>query len=392
MEDAKRETSQTTTQPAVNSHPISKGESAAKLANKLAKRSATISASISTSAATEKEELEALAQMQARFSASGLAYDGDDLVKGESFSTSLWARLKPALAIQAGMRSATLNINGLDLCFWQGGDKRKPVLVLIHGFSSSKENWGLVARPLLKHFHVLAPDVNGFGNSGFDRDLDWSLPAQADRLIAWLDELDITSAYIVGNSMGGALAALIASKKPDIAAGVCLMNAAGVPGSRLSMLEVGILSGKNYLVPSSRGDALRMFGIAVNNHSRWLGRGFGLLLAGDLIQRENRHRFLFTEMVDSLHSVYQCLPLIKAQTLVLWGDSDQVLDCSSTDVFKARIADANVFVLPTVGHLPMIEAPKDTITLISAFATQAINDLATSKPAAGIEVAELAVS
>ena len=319
----------------------------------------------------QQRDLQTLAQLESRFMASGLASSSEGL-SNKAIPSSLWSRVKPALAVQAGMKTATAEVDGLALDYWDGGQKNKPVIVLIHGFSASKENWALITRSLLANYRVLAPDVFGFGNSDFDASQDWSLAKQAERLTKWLEQMGVSSAYLVGNSMGGAIAALISATNPAMVSGLCLMNAAGVPSARLSMLEVGILGGENFLVPSSRSEALRLFSIAVNQSNKWLGRGFGLLLAGDLMLRRARHQYLFTEMVKSLKSVYLSLDTIQAETLVLWGDSDQVLDCSSVDVFKARIDNANVFVMPQLGHLPMLEAPKDTAGIIKAFAASAL--------------------
>ena len=58
---------------------------------------------------------------------------------------------------------------------------------------------------------------------------------------------------------------------------------------------------------------------------------------------------------------------IKAPTLVLWGDSDRVIDVSAADVYTAGIAGAKKVVLSACGHLPMIERPQETADHYLAF-------------------------
>ena len=62
--------------------------------------------------------------------------------------------------------------------------------------------------------------------------------------------------------------------------------------------------------------------------------------------------------------------MILAPTLVLWGDTDRVIDVSSTGVFEAGISDCSVVVMPQTGHVPMIERPEATAEHYLAFLTQ----------------------
>ena len=54
------------------------------------------------------------------------------------------------------------------------------------------------------------------------------------------------------------------------------------------------------------------------------------------------------------------LPKITARTLVLWGDTDRVLDPSGVEVLKAAMPAAEVVILKDCGHVPMIEQPRET--------------------------------
>ena len=54
------------------------------------------------------------------------------------------------------------------------------------------------------------------------------------------------------------------------------------------------------------------------------------------------------------------LGLIKAPTLIVWGDSDKVLDISSVPIFENKIKNAKSVIIKECGHLPMLEKPKET--------------------------------
>jgi abhydrolase domain-containing protein 6 len=74
--------------------------------------------------------------------------------------------------------------------------------------------------------------------------------------------LNIEQVYSVGSSMGGAIAAQIAARHPNLVSKLCLMNTAGVPGKHLMQKESGLAAVVNYLAPMQAKDALQAFAIA----------------------------------------------------------------------------------------------------------------------------------
>ena len=98
-----------------------------------------------------------------------------------------------------------------------------------------------------------------------------------------------------------------------------------------------------------------------------LGAVFGFLMGTEMAQRAIVNHAIFSDLVHSLGEVNACLGEVKAPTLVLWGDSDRVLDVSCVDAFLAAIPQAKAMILPETGHLPMVERPKDTATVLRAF-------------------------
>lgn len=281
--------------------------------------------------------------------------------------SSLWGRIKPLIAKQAGATLCWAEVDGHRIQYWDTGESGKPVLVLLHGFGSSKENWSYLVPFLRAQYRVLAPDLPGFGNSSFRTDCDYRMESQAERIASWLAQLGVSQFRLAGSSMGGAISALIAARHPALVTGLCLMNSAGAPATRMSMLEAGILAGKNYLIAENRADAVRLFQVCFHSNKHLLGAVFAFLMAGDMRHRSALNHAIFGDLVRSLETTYLSLPSIEAPTLVLWGDSDQVLNVSCVDAFLDQIPHARAMVLPETGHLPMIEKPRDTATVLQAF-------------------------
>ena len=309
----------------------------------------------------------AFADLEALFAATPLSEIDRDALRQWQPGSSLWGRLKPLIARRAGARLCWAEVDGHRLNYWDTGASDKPVLVLIHGFGSSKENWSFLSELLHRHYRVLAPDLPGFGNSSFRVDCDYKVTSQAERIAQWLKDLKVDSAFVAGSSMGGAIAAALAASYPHLVSGLCLMNAAGAPATRVSMLEGGILAGSNYLVANRPTEAQRVFQICFHSRKRMLGALFAFLMGTEMAQRAIVNHAIFSDLVHSLSEVNACLPQVNSPTLVLWGDSDRVLDVSCVDAFLAAIPQAKAMVFPETGHLPMVERPKDTATVLRAF-------------------------
>lgn len=280
---------------------------------------------------------------------------------------TLWQRLQPLMGLQAGLKRRAEQVGDHSICYWAGGNSAGPVVVLLHGFGASKENWSYLAAKLRSKYYLLVPDLAGFGDSDFHADADYRMAPQADRIAAWLQLLGVEKAHFVGSSMGGAIAAQLASRHPHLVDTLCLMNAAGVPGRYLSQLESGLAAGVNYLAPARPRDTWQVFAIALHRRQRIFGMILSFFMAGVMSHRKCVNDYIFSHLVDSLKDTYLSLNKISAPTLVLWGNSDQVLNVTCADQFCEQIAGAKAMILPAVGHLPMIEEPGLAARVIGDF-------------------------
>ena len=121
--------------------------------------------------------------------------------------------------------------NGIRTNYLEAGSGTETVL-LIHGSGpgvTSYANWRLVIPALAENFHVVAPDMVGFGYSDRPDDVEYGLQTWADQVVGLMDTLGIERAHLVGNSFGGAIALRVASQHPDRVGRLVLMGSMGVP-------------------------------------------------------------------------------------------------------------------------------------------------------------------
>jgi len=108
-----------------------------------------------------------------------------------------------------------------------------PALVFLHYWGGTHRTWNSVAAVLERSFQVVTYDMRGWGRSGAAADGDYSLSALADEAMALIDRLGITKYVLVGHSMGGKVAQLIASRHPVGLAGLVLVAPAAPTPSLL---------------------------------------------------------------------------------------------------------------------------------------------------------------
>src|SRR5271168_2262110 len=89
-----------------------------------------------------------------------------------------------------------------------------PALVFIHYWGGSRRTWSEVIALLSKRFRCIAVDLRGWGKSDRGAD-DYSLFAQADDVLGVIEALKLTDFVLVGHSMGGNIAQILAARRPD---------------------------------------------------------------------------------------------------------------------------------------------------------------------------------
>ncbi|MYW80050.1 Pimeloyl-ACP methyl ester carboxylesterase [Streptomyces sp. LaPpAH-199] len=108
----------------------------------------------------------------------------------------------------------TVQAGGIRLAYREWGEEGAPPVVLLHGRSGSSAGWARIALDLAVDHHVYAPDFRGHGLS------DWpgrySFETFRDDLHAFLEARNLAGATVVGHSMGGVAAYLLAQREPDL--------------------------------------------------------------------------------------------------------------------------------------------------------------------------------
>lgn len=228
----------------------------------------------------------------------------------------------------ASWRQSTLGATRIS---WVEAGRGAP-LVLLHGYGGSAHWWIRNIGALARVRRVYALDVPGFGRSRLAG--RFTMAGAADLVAHWMEQQGIVAADVLGHSMGGQLAMLLAARHPARVASLVLAAPAGVP------FDTGL-----------PGIALRAF------RSRRGGDPYftaivllGVALAGP---RVLWHAVQQIRAVD----VREHLPAIAARTLIVWGSRDSLLAPANAPLLAAAIGGARLTVVPGGGHNLMWEQP-----------------------------------
>jgi pimeloyl-ACP methyl ester carboxylesterase len=252
-----------------------------------------------------------------------------------------------------------------------------PPLVFVHGLSGSWPNW-LEQVPVLADEHrVIAVDLPGFGSSPMpSREISISGYARSlERLFA---ELGIDAAAVVGNSMGGFIAAELAIAFPQLVERLVLISAAGIsttddPRTRraiptLRHAERITAAGAAWL--ASRSDAVarraRLREATLALVVRHPGR-LPAALAAEQLRGAGKPGFLQALEAILDYDFRDRLPEIACPTLIVWGDGDRLISVRDADVFAELIPDSRKVVFEDTGHMAMLERPAAFNALLREF-------------------------
>lgn len=259
-------------------------------------------------------------------------------------------------------------IQDTNIVYLEEGSGR-PVL-LIHGYCGNAYNWSDVLEPLSREFRVLVPDLPGYGKSACPTQLEKHIMQwYADLLAEFLDKLGVEKAVVVGNSMGGSIAAWLALRHPAKVDKLVLVDAAGTRGGML-----GLMKGFALLTPSPMLIPMLHLIFPVNPE-RLAGQPASEQKRVELA--ELRYRSDLAEcssrvMKWSAVSIGRDLPekeldKISAPTLIIWGSDDDLLNPETAEKFHEKIPGSRVVIIQGGVHTPMQWKPEDFVRELKAF-------------------------
>jgi len=241
-------------------------------------------------------------------------------------------------------------------------------VVMIHGYGSDKYRLALLARKFTRTHRVIVPDLPGFGESSQGTSQSYRVPIQAKRLRHFVTAIGLGRFHLVGNSMGGFVAAWYAAEYPDDVYRLVLMDAAGVRQPELSRaFRLYVDHGVNIFRYRNARELDRLVDLLFYRPP-WIpypAKRFAISRATE--RRRIREHILRELLADGDRLLESRLPGITAPALIIWGEKDRIIDVSAASVFQAALTRSRLEVIPDCGHVPFLEKPAETYRLTARF-------------------------
>lgn len=278
----------------------------------------------------------------------------------------LWLQFwRERLRVRARVRRVAL-ADGEVVYLKAGRGSGVPVLY-VHGFTGMKENWLALMAGMGRVQVQYAPDLPGWGDSERRAGLDYGYAAQAERLVQFIDRVIGGPVDLVGHSMGGGIAAVLAARHPDKVRRLVLLDAAGV---RFADNPFGqaVLDGHNPFAVTDLA-SLQCYLALVLDHPPRMPRRLARWMVRQRIADAGFERAVLDRIgrgPDAFLPEREA-PAITMPTLLLWCRDDRVVDPSAAAIYAAIIRDSRIVLVDGSGHMPMLESTAATVAALKEF-------------------------
>ncbi|MEB4616341.1 alpha/beta fold hydrolase [Leucobacter sp. M11] len=273
--------------------------------------------------------------------------------------------------------SSQVTVLGARTHLWEYGDPSGPPLLLVHGFRGDHHGLELIAQRL-PGFRVIVPDLPGFGISEAFPAHQHDLAGYAAWLNALVAELGLGRFFVLGHSFGSLVvsAAISSGLSPERTVLINPIAAPALAGPKRLMTKLAVLYYRaGAALPGALGSALLANPLIVRVMSETMAKTREPELRAWIHDQHDRYFSLFSDrrtVSDAFDAsisatVRQFAPALTAPTLIIAADRDDITPLAATLALRRELADAELRIVPGVGHLIHYEAPDDAAAWITDF-------------------------
>ena len=255
----------------------------------------------------------------------------------------------------------TTTANSIDISYDERGTG--PPLVLIHGLGGDNTSWEVPVKPFFEdQYRVIAMDLRGHGQSSRTEG-EYSTELFAADVNSFLDEIGVSAARVVGISMGGAIAMMLAATNPEKVERLVLMDtwAACDEATEVTFLEWEMASKVSQ-------ELTQWIGLWRGATSEWIEANPDLVSEFfDFWPTNFGDDFAKSCKACIEHDAREHLAAIKAPTLVLAGARDILTPPHLSNELHHAIPGSGLVIIDGAGHVPFLLKPDETLDTLARF-------------------------
>ena len=234
-----------------------------------------------------------------------------------------------------------------------------PAVVIIHGVGGHKEDWRGVAEALAADHTVYAVDMLGFGGSSRDCK-DLKISTQAAAIKALLAREGVATAKLVGNSVGGWVAATFAATYPEMTGKLVVIDPAGFEAMFQGESPVN-------LFPDDVAQMKQLLSFVIHSEfahtDEFAAQAFAGFQAGG---EKSIVPVLWPGLFESAR-LEALLPKVQAPTLVIWGKEDRLFPVALCPYLTSLTPGAKSVIIENASHFPQVDQPAALIGELKSF-------------------------
>lgn len=271
-------------------------------------------------------------------------------------------------------------VDGLRVFYYEAGDPGTETVLLLHGLGDEADSWRHVLAPLAARYHVLAPDLPGFGRSAKPA-RSYTTQFFLEAVQGLLAERRIERLTVAGSSLGAVLAQELALQKPDRVASLVLLDGSLYLRSRpLQLMQVLMLvpGVGEWLYGRLRDDAEAAYATLAPYYADLEGLpGADRAFLRERVQARVADRAQQRAYLSALRRLVVAgvrrqrtiageLAGLKVPALVVWGAKDALMPVENGHALAETLPEAQLVVVEEAGHLPHQEEPEVVVEAIRA--------------------------
>jgi 2-hydroxymuconate-semialdehyde hydrolase len=228
-----------------------------------------------------------------------------------------------------------------------------PPVVCLHGAGAGAVTWYPSISALAEHFHVIAPDIVGYGesdkpNAAYDR------PYFASWLRDFFLALEIPKAHVIGLSQGGAISLQFSFENPEMVEKLVLVDSCAL-GAKTPF---GALFGFFWLYAFPSVAANRYMSRYLVAKLENIDPNFGPYSL-QVVKKPGGKNAFWQGMGAAVSAMpEEELCQIQHQTLIIWGEDDNFLSIASGEAAAQIMPNAKLHRIQDAGHIPFMDQPK----------------------------------
>ena len=266
--------------------------------------------------------------------------------------------------------SKFISVDGLEVHYKDEG--RGFPIVLLHGTSASLHTWDAWTKELIKNYRVIRMDLPAFGITGPNATNQYDLETYNRFLEQFLNQLKVDNFVLAGNSLGGSIGWYYASDHQEQVKQLILLDPGGFPSEKkrpliFRLAEIPVVNQllKHITPRSFVKDNLKEVYFDDSKISEALIDRYH-----QMILREGSRKAFIEKANLEVQDDTDRLSLVKAPTLIIWGEDDIWIPVGNAVRFMKELANSSLIVMEETGHVPMEERPAESVAHALKFIKQ----------------------